>query len=323
MEFRKELNIKPFKHKISLGDKILLIGSCFSDNLGEKLRQYKFDVRINPNGTLFNPSSICKALHSFIENKQYGTEDLFYHEELWKSWEHHSQFSHENQCEMLNKINDVGTTSQQFLKQANCLIITLGSAWVYERENNSVVANCHKVPADKFNKRLLSSAEVFSMLDKMCDAIHTFNPSLHIIFTISPVRHLRDGFVENNRSKAVLIQAVHEIIEKRENLLYFPAYELVIDDLRDYRFYAEDMAHPNYLATDYVWEKFQQSCIDTESLRHFTNINIINAAKAHKPFQPQSNAHRLFRQKNVQLLRKLQEALPTVNWQEDLDFFTD
>lgn len=323
MEFRKELIIRPFKHKIDFTDKILLIGSCFSDNLGEKLRHFKFDVRINPNGTLFNPVSISKALSSYIACKSYNPDDLFFHDDLWKSWDHHSQFSHREQNEILRTINTSIQETHNLLKRSSWLIITLGSAWVYEKENGSVVANCHKVPTDKFRKRLLTALETKAMLADCIHELTSFNPSIRILFTISPVRHLRDGFIENNRSKAVLIQAVHDLLEEKNNIMYFPAYEFIIDDLRDYRFYAEDMVHPNYMATDYVWEKFQQSCINDRSLFYFKDINLINAAKAHKPFQPDTAAHQQFRKKNYNLVKKLQAELPELNWESDLEFFKD
>jgi hypothetical protein len=196
-------------------------------------------------------------------------------------------------------INDSRQKAHEFLKSANWLIITLGSAFVYQLETGEVVANCHKVPADKFRKKLLPVEDALSTLDNMIHRLFIFNQDLRIIFTVSPVRHLRDGFVENNRSKAVLIQAVHHLVEKFSGLYYFPAYELVIDDLRDYRFYAEDMVHPNYMATDYVWEKFCEACIKKNTRDIMKEINQVNAAKAHKPFQPRSMAHKAFLQKHL------------------------
>jgi hypothetical protein len=179
------------------------------------------------------------------------------------------------------------------------------------------------VPTDKFQKRLLPVEEVLAVLDNMIHRLFMFNPGLRIMFTISPVRHLRDGFVENNRSKAILIQAVHHLVEKFEGLFYFPSYELIIDDLRDYRFYAEDMVHPNYLATSYVWEKFSESCIDEESRKFIKEIAPINAALSHKPFQPDSNAHKLFRQKQVEKLQQLQASYPFLNFDPEIAFFKD
>ena len=267
MNFHLACTPKPFATKINHRDKLMLIGSCFTENMGTKFKQHKFSVVENPNGILFNPVSITKSMLSYISNKKYTAGDLFYQNECWNSWEHHSRFSHPDQQQCLNGINQSQQEAHEFLKYADWLVLTLGSAFTYtlnagtpvEKRNNEneeyVVANCHKVPTDKFSKKLLTPTEIVSAIDEMLTAVKSMNPAIKIIFTVSPVRHLREGFVENNRSKAALIQAVHELIERGADRFYFPAYELVIDDLRDYRFYAEDMVHPNYAATNYVWEK--------------------------------------------------------------------
>lgn len=323
MEFRKELTIKPFKKKLSIQDKVLLVGSCFSDNLGDKLQKFKFDVLINPHGTLFNPVSIAAAVKAWINKKEYTEYDIFFHQELWKSWEHHSQFSDLHKEIMLDRLNSINKKANEFLQQTQTVIITLGSSWVYLKEDGEVVANCHKIPTHTFQKKLLSATEVKTVLQEMIGALQQFNPAVDIIFTISPVRHLRDGFIENNRSKSILIQAVHELVEQNDLVQYFPAYELIIDDLRDYRFYDQDMVHPNYVATDYVWTKFQEACIDDHSRSFFDEINLVNAGKAHKPFQPDSLAHKQFREVNYKRVEKLKAALPHLNWQPDLDFYKD
>lgn len=321
MEFRRELDIKPFKEKISIRDPLMLIGSCFSENLGEKLIQSRFNLTINPNGILFNPVSIANSLTSYITNRPYNADMIFRQQEWWTSWDHHSRFSHAEPESLLKMINDSQHHAHEFLKKTKWLIITLGSAWVYQLESGDVVANCHKVPTDKFRKKLLSIEETLSTLDNVIHRLFMFNPEIRIMFTISPVRHLRDGFVENNRSKAVLIHAVHHLVDKFANLYYFPAYELVIDDLRDYRFYAEDMVHPNYQATEYVWQKFLAAVMDKETLELLPRINSINAARAHKPFQPESQAHLKFRQKQLEVLESLQAEYPFVDWTGDLSFF--
>lgn len=333
MDFRLEFTPKPFDIKISHQQKLLLIGSCFTEQIGTKLANHKFTVLDNPNGILFNPVSIAKSISSYISNKQYTGTDLFYQNECWNSWEHHSRFSHPDKNKCLEGINESQTKAHDFLKKADWLLITLGSAFVYEtspltplqeeRENAMVVvANCHKVPTDKFNKRLLSVDEVFTCLQTMIEKAVAFNPQLKIIFTISPVRHLRDGFVENNRSKATLIQAVHQLVEKNNNCFYFPAYELIIDDLRDYRFFAEDMVHPNYAATNYVWEKFIAACIDEPSQQLMKEIAVIVAAKNHKPFNPKSEQHKKFLQTNLEKVKKLQQQFSYINFKEEDLFFS-
>ncbi|UAY51037.1 GSCFA domain-containing protein [Ferruginibacter albus] len=324
MDFHLEFSPKAFETKIIHQHKLLLIGSCFTENIGTKLRQHKFSVLENPNGILFNPVSIAKALTSYVEDKRFSEADLFYQNEVWNSWQHHSRFSHTQKEEALQLINNSQKEAHDFLKEADWCLITLGSAFVYEIiEQKEVAANCHKIPLDKFNKKLLTVEDVLSALDNVMHRLFIFNPKMKIIFTISPVRHLRDGFIENNRSKAVLIQAVHHLVNKFAKLFYFPAYELVIDDLRDYRFYAEDMVHPNYAATNYVWEKFVNACIDEPSQQLMKEINIINAAKNHKAFNPLSEQHKKFLKTNLEKVKKLKKEYPYINFKEEELFFQE
>ena len=321
MDFHLEFTPKPFDIRINHQHNLLLIGSCFTEQIGSKLSNYKFAVFDNPNGILFNPISICKSISSYIDNKQYTDADLFYQNECWNSWEHHSRFSKPGVTECLNGINESQSKANTVIKKADWLLITLGSAFVYELANKEVVANCHKVPTDKFSKRLLPVEEIVEGLQQMIEKTQAFNPALKIIFTISPVRHLRDGFVENNRSKATLIQAVHQLTEKNYSCFYFPAYELIIDDLRDYRFFAEDMVHPNYAATNYVWEKFIATCIDESSQQLMKEIAVIVAAKNHKPFNPTSEQHKKFLQTNLEKVKKLQQQFPYIHFEEEANYF--
>ena len=321
MEFRLELEPKAFPVKLGHRDNIMLMGSCFTEQMGSKLSAYRFSTIENPHGILFNPVSICKALIAYMESKEYATEDLFYFNERWSSWDHHSRFSNMSQTEALDVINHAREAATAFLQQADWLILTLGSAFVYELENGRQVANCHKVPTDQFRKKLLSIEETLSALDNLIHRLFIFNPGLKIIFTISPVRHLRDGFVENNRSKSVLIQSTHRLVEKFEKLYYFPAYELVIDDLRDYRFYAEDMVHPNYLATDYVWEKFRQACIEPQAGSLFAELDRINLARRHKPFHPETEQHQRFLRKTIEKIQDLKKLYPYLDLGEEERWF--
>ena len=329
MDFHAEFFPRAFDKKINHRQKLLLVGSCFTEQVGGKLSQHKFNTLENPNGILFNPVSIANAVLSYISGKRYSEEDLFFHHELWGSWQHHTRFSHPEQEKVLEQINRSQERASAFLKDADWLMLTLGSAFVYERHDidagidyGNVVANCHKVPADKFSRRLLSSAEVSAVLSSMLTALKTHNPSLNIIFTISPVRHLREGFIENNRSKAALIQAVHGLTDN-DSIFYFPSYELVIDDLRDYRFYAEDMVHPNYAATNYVWQKFTAVSMDETTLQLMKEINTINAARSHKAFNPASGAHKKFMQSNMEKAIGLQEQHPYLDLNDDIRYFRE
>jgi hypothetical protein len=330
MQFQLPIQIKSPEKQISYRDKILLIGSCFTEHIGNSLCELKFPTLQNPNGILFDPRSVCNSLISYIENKQYKKEDLFYLNEIWNSWEHHSRFSNINADDALKTINESQQLAYNFLKDADWLIITLGSSFSYRLtaeatlgglQNNNGVANCHRAPSQWFNKYLLTTDETISLLDVTYHRLKQFNSKLKIIFTISPVRHIRDGVIENNRSKARLIEGVHHIINKFPGLYYFPAYELVIDVLRDYRFYDIDMVHPNYLATEFVMEKFNESFIDEQSQQLMEEIKKIVIARKHKPFQPETNAHKTFLKTHLEKTKELQSKFSFLDLSDEINYF--
>lgn len=328
MKFRLEFDIKRIPWNIDHNKKLFLIGSCFTENIGEKLRKHKFNVTENPNGILFNPVSVAEAVTSYIEKQEFTNADLFELNEGWHSWKHHSRFSSERAEDALQKINTSVSNAHKALQEADVIMITLGSSWIYtltEKAVNavqgSVAANNHKAPSDWFHKKLMQPEDVLRVLDNMIHRLFFFNPSIKIIFTISPVRHAREGVVENNRSKAVLIQAVHHLVDKFEGLYYFPAYELVIDDLRDYRFYAEDLVHPNYHATEYVWEKFCLSCMNEETRKLNEEIRSVNLAYQHKPFNPSSEQHKKFMLASFQKTMALKKQFSFLDFENELTYF--
>jgi hypothetical protein len=328
MKFHAEFDIKKLPQPVAHAQKMLLIGSCFTENIGEKLLRYKFDVLQNPNGILFNPVSVANALINYIDNRPIDTNDLFQYNEAWHSWDHHSRFSALSAEAAVEGINASTQAAHDYLKQADHVLITLGSAWTYTltekaagQARGRVAANNHKAPADWFQRRLMTPEEVLQVLDTMMHRLFHFNPDVKIIFTISPVRHLREGAVENNRSKAVLIQAVHHLVDKFDRLYYFPAYELVIDDLRDYRFYAEDLVHPNYAATQYVWEKFMDACMDERTKKLIAELHAIHLAYHHKAFNPGSLQHKNFLQSFHQRTTALQQTYPYLNLTPELTYF--
>lgn len=321
MDFRKELNIPNYKDQLNIKDPVFLVGSCFTEHMGDKLRHSGFKVEINPSGILFNPISITEAITDYISNKKFQEKDVFFHDEWWMSWKHHSKFIHKERDAIIQNLNLATSQAHLYLLKSDWLILTLGSAWIYQLDNGEVVANCHKVPNDKFKKRLLDIDELNHVLDIMIQKLQLFNPRLKIIFTISPVRHLRDGFIENNRSKSVLIHCTHHLVGKYDHIFYFPSYELIIDDLRDYRFYAEDMVHPNYLATEYIWSKFEGSFIDEHSRELMKEIKLIKAAKAHKPFQPDSDSHQKFLKAHLNKTIALAEKYPFLDLRAEIKYF--
>jgi hypothetical protein len=332
MDLLLKIDIKKPAEQISYRDKILLMGSCFTEHIGNALQELKFQVLQNPNGILFDPNSVCKSLQSYVGNYQYQEEDLFQLNEVWNSWNHHSRFSHINKEECLKGINISQQRAHNFLKNADWLIITLGSSFSYrlneytpqsplEKETGGGVANCHRAPARWFDKHMLTIDETVSMLDNTYHQLKQFNHKLKIIFTISPVRHIRDGVVENNRSKARLIEAVHHLVNKFDGLYYFPAYELVIDVLRDYRFYDVDMVHPNYPATEFVMEQFKGNFIDEESQQLIEEVRKIVMARKHKAFQPETNAHKAFLKTHLELAKTLQQKNAFLDLQEEIIYF--
>jgi hypothetical protein len=330
MQFQLPIQIKSPETRITYRDKIMLTGSCFTEHIGNSLGELKFSTLQNPNGILFDPRSVCGSLVSYIENKQYKKEDLFYLNEIWNSWEHHSRFSNINADESLKTINESQQQAYQFLKDTDWLIITLGSSFSYRLtaeatlgglQNNNGVANCHRAPSQWFNKHLLMIDETISLLDTTYHRLKQFNPKLKIIFTISPVRHTRDGVIENNRSKARLIEAVHHMVNKFPGLYYFPAYELVIDVLRDYRFYDIDMVHPNYPATEFVMEKFKEGFIDEPSQQLMEEIKKIVIARKHKAFQPETNAHKTFLKTHLEKTKEIQSKFSFLDLSDEINYF--
>ena len=251
--------------------------------------------------------------------------------EVWHSWQHHSRFSNINRQECLRIINESQTKAHNFLKDADWLIITLGSSFNYNLNEDSsqipplggggAVANCHRAPAQWFTKNLLEADEIIQLFDECFQLLKQFNPGIKIIFTISPVRHIRDGVVDNNRSKARLIESVHRLIRKYDYVHYFPAYELVIDVLRDYRFYDADLVHPNYAATEFVLEKFAESCIDEASVQLMDDIRKIVIASKHKPFQPTTNAHKQFLISHFEKAKRMMDKYPFLDFKKELAYF--
>jgi hypothetical protein len=278
-------------------DPVFLVGSCFSENIGNRMAALKFNILQNPNGILYDPVSVTESIISYIDRKEYGQSDLFEHDGLWHSWQHHSSFSGTDKESVLAGINQSQERAHQFLKTARWVFITLGSSFSYKlTTTGDPVANCHKVPTKTFHKQLLTIEEIKSAMDTCIHRLFHFNNQLNIVFTVSPVRYIRDGLVENNLSKARLIEVVQHLVTKFSRLHYFPAYELVIDVLRDYRFFKEDMVHPGDQAIDYVFDAFKSAVLDKETLDLVHEISAIRLAMNHRPLHPQGAAHARFKE---------------------------
>lgn len=308
MNFRTNIQLKKERNQIDYQSGLLLIGSCFSENIYKKLDYFKFNTSSNPFGILYNPIAIEKLLTNAINEKEYSDKDIFQLNEHWHCFDAHSDCNAASKEEILSKLNSEISFTNEKLKDVSHLIITLGTARVYRHiESDKIVGNCHKIPQKKFLQELLSVKQVIASLENTIELIKAENPSINIIFTVSPVRHLKDGFIENMQSKSHLISAIHQVIDKRKQLYYFPSYEIMMDDLRDYRFYNEDMVHPSQQAVNYIWEQFQQVWVNESSQQIMKEVDTIQKGLAHRPFNPTSEKHKVFLEKLQQRILQLKE----------------
>lgn len=312
MEFRTKIPIQPQAPKIQYGSKILLVGSCFVENMGSQLDYYKFHTLRNPFGILFHPRAISTFLEKVAKKTTYSREDLFLHNERWHSFDAHSTLSDPDREKVLGDLNSGISNTHKFLQKATHVVITLGTAWAYQHIGSGrTVANCHKVPQKNFRKKLM---EVGEDLADCIRNVHSINQNANVIFTISPVRHVKDGFPENQQSKARLIQGVHEAVSSSEQVQYFPSYEIMMDELRDYRFYEADMLHPNQTAVAYIWERFIQTYMELESIQVMKEVEVIRKGMSHRPFNERSQAHQDFLEKLENRIRSLEARYPEIQF---------
>ncbi len=299
---------------INYDSKVVLLGSCFVENIGTKLDYLKFESLLNPAGILFLPISIKSFISRVVENDSYKKTDLFFWNDRWACFEVHSSLSNASQEQLLSNLNDIIKETRRQLNEATHLIITLGTAWGFQLlETGHWVANCHKVPQNKFVKKLMPVDEIRNSLTAIISQIRRLNSEVEIIWSVSPVRHLKNGFVDNQRSKAHLITAVHQVTES-SNSHYFPSYELMMDELRDYRFYDKDMIHPSSLAVEYIWEKFKESWVAQEAYPLIEEVAGIQKALAHKPFDEQSQGHKKFKEALKERILNLRKKYPRIQF---------
>lgn len=309
MNFTTKIPITQNANPIDYNSKIVSLGSCFAENMGDKLLYYKFQTQVNPFGIIFNPFSIEKLIERVVLQRFFTKDDLFLFNERWHCYEVHSELSDADAEVVLSKLNRILLDTQKQLQQATHIIITYGTSWVYRHiETNAIVANCHKVPQKQFSKELLSIDSIQKSIQNTVSLIETINPKCNFIFTVSPVRHLKDGFVENQVSKAHLIAAIYATTNtKQQTLNYFPSYEIMMDELRDYRFYADDMMHPSPMAIDYIWGRFATTQIDTNAIATMELIETIQKGLAHRPFNPNSESHQKFEANLKEKITTLEE----------------
>ncbi|HZL10997.1 MAG TPA: GSCFA domain-containing protein [Prolixibacteraceae bacterium] len=320
MSFFTEIKIPEFSLKMDYSKSMMFFGSCFSESIGQKMLDLKFKVDMNPFGILYNPESIANSLKIILKKQVFTDDDLFYDQGLWNSFSHHSRFSDVNREVALEKINSRILLSHEFLQKADFLVITFGTAWVYElKKTGRIVSNCHKVPAAEFKRFRLGVYEITEAYRELLNELWKFNPNLKVVFTVSPIRHWKDGAVENQVSKATLLLAIDRLISGfgGQNCSYFPSYELMMDELRDYRFYAEDMLHLSPVATNYIFERFSKVMISKESLTVSKNVVKIRKAVLHRPVNSISVEYEKFLLLNLEEISKLILTFPYLNFTQE------
>jgi hypothetical protein len=323
-KFQTEVQIPDFTWQTGYQKHTLFMGSCFTENIGQKMDVLKYPVDINPFGILYNPVSVANGLRFLLQNKKFTDLDLVQHNGLWHSFFHHSRFSSPDVNETLANINNRIERSAEFLKNAAFLFITFGTAWVYEyKQTGQTVSNCHKIPDKEFRRFRLTPGEIVEEFRQLLSEVWKINPEIKVVFTVSPIRHWKDGAIENQRSKATLLLAADQLIRGfgEENCNYFPAYEIMMDELRDYRFYEEDMIHLSTSAINHIWEKFQLALIDEKSRGISEKVKNIISAVNHRPFKKFTSEHLHFLNQSLEKAQKLEEKFPYLNLNFEKDFF--
>lgn len=317
--FRTEIDLKKFTNNISYKNKILIIGSCFSENIGKKFIDNKFTTIVNPFGILYNPISISNSLGMIIEKKTFSEENIFYHNEQWHSFYHHGKFSKSSKEEVLNLINNSICESNKFINELDYLIITFGSSYVYRhKETNIIVSNCHKLPENRFDQYMLNIEEMENKWIDLINNLKEKNKDIKIIFTVSPIRYLKYGFASNSLSKSNLLVLVNKLKEKFSFIDYFPSYEIMMDDLRDYRFYEKDMIHPNETAIEYIWDKFTHSYIEKNSIEIMNEILKLKKSLLHRSRNPKSIENKNFILKNIEIAKKIEYEYSFINLSNEI-----
>jgi hypothetical protein len=323
MEFIASLDIPASAFPLDYKSRVLLTGSCFTEHIGAQLQQHKFFTLANPTGIVFDALSVARHLQLFAAGTPVSAADFFQHHGTWNHWNFHSDFSHTDREQAVQHLNETIAGAHQFLQTATHLIITIGTAWYYRHNETGIaVANCHKVPQTAFTKTLCPVAEMTATLQAALDAAVALNPQLKIIFTVSPVRHLRDGMIENNRSKGRVLDAVHTLCETNASCVYFPAYELVTDVLRDYRWYAADFAHPTMQAAQYVFERFTSAYMHHSTQELMKQVMQVTTAMQHRPRFAETAAHAQFKKQLLEKVQELATRLPSLDWNNELTYFS-
>lgn len=321
MDFYTEIKTGKGAFKVSHADNILVLGSCFADNVGRRLVEDKFRCLVNPFGTLYNPLSILSAVEMLVKGKAFTKSDLFQADGLWHSWVHHGSFSSSSAEESLRRINDSMEQAQAMLKKVDVLVITYGTAFVYRLADRleTVVANCHKQDEIMFVRRMEDVDTLSACMQRTLEVVRSVRPDVRVVFTVSPIRHVRDGLHANQLSKATLLLAVDRVVRNRKMVEYFPSYEIMMDELRDYRFYADDMVHPSDKAVDYIYERFASTYFSKQTLALMKEWQGIHSGLGHRPLHPDSDAYRQFLKGLLEKIINIKNKHPYLDVEQELN----
>jgi hypothetical protein len=322
MELRTTINIEPSQSKITYNDGVMFIGSCFASSIGSQMEVGRMPVMINPAGAVFNPVSVFNTIDTIINGKEFKQDDLYCHDGTWLSFFHYTDFSSDDPGKVLDKINRKSKEALDFLKNAKFLFITFGTARVYRwKKTGLIVSNCHKIPADNFEPALLTVNEIVTLWTSLLERVKSLFPQLKIVFTISPVRHWKDGAHGNQVSKSVLFLAVEELLKNSATLHYFPAYELVMDDLRDYRFYNDDMLHPSSTAINYIWDAFSACYMENKTMNIWSEVAKITRARNHRINTDSPGKIEKFAKQMLKQISETESKIPSINLSHERDYF--
>jgi hypothetical protein len=322
MELRTKINIEPSLHKITYNDRVMFIGSCFASSIGSQMELGRMKVMINPSGAVYNPVSVCNTIDTITAEKEFVMDDLYYHNGIYLSFYHYTDFSSDDPVKVLEKINKKSKEALAFLRSARFLFITFGTARVYRwKKTGSIVSNCHKIRSDQFEPELLSVNEVVTVWANQLEKLHSLFPRLKVVFTVSPVRHWKDGAHGNQVSKSVLFLAIEELLSHSVSPQYFPAYELIMDDLRDYRFYNEDMLHPSTTAINYIWDAFSASYMEDKTMNIWKEVVRISKACNHRLNTDYDMKIKSFAEQMLKKISDIESKVPIIDLENERNYF--
>ena len=320
MNFRTEIEPLSFPFSFTYDHRYTFVGSCFAERIASRMGRLKFRVLRNPFGILYNPVSVQMMFRMLLSGHRFGETDIFEHHGIWNSYWHHSRFSKLSASALLQTLNDEADQAREHLRTTDRLVVTLGTAFVWmHRKKGEIVANCHKLPRQQFMQRRLPPEEVVRALRPVLQQLKNQHSNLEVLLTVSPVRHVRHGSIENQRSKAALILAVDSLCRELDFVHYFPAYEILMDDLPDYRFYAQDLIHPADAALDYVWSKVVGSLVASHTQTQMKRVEKLLKATQHRPLQPGSAPHQTFVHQQLTLIGQLEQDLAHADFSEERD----